>query len=320
MRVTLVDPDGLARNYATGGYMPRTLVTEIRYPTLDDAAGEVAGAPPASSRGPFPVVVFAHGYDVTPDTYAPLLDAWVRAGFVVVAPFFPDENEDEVAALGGPYTEAGFEAQDDKVNEPQDLAYVIDTVAADAARPAAGPAAVLWHLADPSEMVLAGQSDGAEVAGALGYSSSYASLWASLAVKPRLVAVLSGAELGGSYAVPASDPVLLVVQSATDGCNWPQYSTQLYDALGEGGGKWFLELDDSTHLGPYDSESAAGAVVQSASIALFDRAVGRSAAEGRLVADVARSGVASLSDGAEAPPITPLYPDAAEVAAACSPP
>jgi len=67
-------------------------------------------------------VIFAHGYDVTPDTYAALLDAWVEAGFVVVAPVFPDENSMRSPLRGGTNTE------DDIVNEPGDLAFVTTSV------------------------------------------------------------------------------------------------------------------------------------------------------------------------------------------------
>ncbi|NNN09190.1 MAG: chlorophyllase, partial [Acidimicrobiaceae bacterium] len=44
------------------------------------------------------MIVFAHGYDVSPDIYSALLNSWVRAGFVVVAPFFPDEKASAVIA------------------------------------------------------------------------------------------------------------------------------------------------------------------------------------------------------------------------------
>ena len=45
--------------------------------------------PPDATHGPYPLVLFAHGYDVTPDFYAPLLERWAAAGYVVAAPVFP---------------------------------------------------------------------------------------------------------------------------------------------------------------------------------------------------------------------------------------
>jgi dienelactone hydrolase len=320
---TFVNPAGVAVDYATGGTMPRTLLTEIRYPTLTTAPGtdEVAGATPARSYGPFPLVVFAHGYDVVPDNYETLLDAWVRAGFVVLAPLFPDENSREVQALGGPYSRPGSEAEQDLYEEPSDLSFLVDTVVKLAGHASAGPTSVLDGLVDPNELVLAGQSDGAEAVAALEFDSAYSADFAAMAVHPRVVAVLSGAELGPSYdyRAPPAPPLLLVVQSATDQCNVPQASTALYDALPypASAAKWFLELDDSTHLGPYDSDSGAGQVVQATTTHLFELGLGlHGPPAGAIVADVHLSGQAALTTGAAAPAIQPL-PVLAE---ACSPP
>ena len=60
-----------------GRRVPRSLVTVVRYP----AAG-----------GPYPLVVFGHGFTLTPARYARLLRAWAQAGYVVAAPVFPLEN------------------------------------------------------------------------------------------------------------------------------------------------------------------------------------------------------------------------------------
>ena len=49
----------------------------------------VADATPDRQHGPYPLVLFAHGYDVTPDFYRPLLERWAAAGYVVAAPTFP---------------------------------------------------------------------------------------------------------------------------------------------------------------------------------------------------------------------------------------
>lgn len=316
---TLVNPNGTAVDYATGGTMPRTLVTEIRYPTVA-ASGD--GAPPARADGPFPLIVFAHGYAVTPDNYETLLDAWVRAGFVVVAPLFPDENGREVAALGGPDSYAGSRAENDLYEEPSDLAYLVNEISVQAAHPAPAGGGVLYHLVDPSRLVLAGQSDGADAVAALVYDSAYAGDLGEMAVKPRAVGVFSGAEMGPSadYRVPATAPLLVVVQSATDECNFPQLSTQLYDNVGLGAGKWFLELLDSTHLGPYATESAAGHVVQAATAKLFDLVVGRKTPHPAAIVTIADgSGVARLTAGLRAPAIRPFYPQSqAQVAAACA--
>jgi hypothetical protein len=68
---------------------PRPLVTVIRYPAIGSpSAKDVPGAPPARAFGPFGLVVFGHGFAVTPATYFRLLRAWASAGYVVAAPIF----------------------------------------------------------------------------------------------------------------------------------------------------------------------------------------------------------------------------------------
>jgi predicted dienelactone hydrolase len=44
---------------------------------------------PSDGGGPFPLVVFAHGYGVTPSFYASLLPRLAAAGYVVAAPTYP---------------------------------------------------------------------------------------------------------------------------------------------------------------------------------------------------------------------------------------
>jgi dienelactone hydrolase len=44
---------------------------------------------PKNAPGPFPVVIFGHGYGGTPTAYSALLKRWAAAGFVVAAPAFP---------------------------------------------------------------------------------------------------------------------------------------------------------------------------------------------------------------------------------------
>ena len=75
-----------------------------------------------------------------PATYTPLLASWVKAGFVVVAPVFPDENANKLESLGHPTLTESQIAESDVVNEPYDVAYVVGQVEAGAAaRPRAAP-------------------------------------------------------------------------------------------------------------------------------------------------------------------------------------
>ncbi len=78
--------------------------TVIRYPTR--------------ATGPLPLIVFGHGFAVTPAYYFRLLRAWARAGYVVAAPVFPLENAN---APGGPN-------ESDLVNQPRDMSFVITSM------------------------------------------------------------------------------------------------------------------------------------------------------------------------------------------------
>jgi len=272
-RCTFVDHSRSVLNYATTPYRvsssSRVLVTEIRYPTQFRAGGptESVGAAPVPHSGGYPMVVFAHGYDVTPDTYAALLDAWVRAGFIVVAPIFPDESASAVAAQHGANTE------NDLINEPGDLAFVTSAVLR-ASTTETSNCPVAFGLVDHSEIALAGHSDGAEAVGMLAYDHgldpqgvNYASL--RTGIDYRAVIILSGAEdTYQSYAAEASRPDLLVVQSRADQCNPMGHGLLLYDAIHQPN-KWFLELLTAHHLPPFDDTDAAAYGVVSATTVRF---------------------------------------------------
>lgn len=295
----------------------RTLVTEIRYPTRSPHRGAVesVGAWPLRRRGGFPMIVFAHGYNVTPDTYAPLLDAWVRAGFVVAAPFFPDENAFEVAAQHGVNTE------DDLVNEPADLTFVTRQILADSAT--RSPACLVVHgLVRASDLALAGQSDGATVVGMLAYANgrdpqgkSYQALRAGLHY--RAAVVMSGQEDGvDPYGPLAPSPALLVIQSAADQCLPPQEAVKLYDAIGQAD-KWFLELRDAHHLPPFDGvDVPAFRVVVRASTRFFQITLqGARPAAGLTAYGNGSPAVARMFQGASVPAI----PDVSNGSVPCGP-
>jgi hypothetical protein len=250
---SFVDHAATTEDFATQQSVPgRTLVTEIRYPAVGSRApGEHPGAPPAS-RSPRPWLVFAPGFDTSPDTYKTLLDAWVRKGFVVVSPTFPDTNPRTIAA------EHSFaSAEDDIVNEPADVAFVARQALAASAGKAGSVCPSLRGLLDPKALALAGQSDGATVVAALAYGSAYRSLGAGLPVKA--VAAMSGEELfgnGNTYSHKAGDPALLVIQSDSDACNPPQNSV-LLDLYVANPASWFLQLFHVPHLAPYTGAAPA---------------------------------------------------------------
>jgi len=230
---------------------PRALTVILRYPATGAAReGDVPGAPPARGTSPYPLIVFAHGFDVTPATYARLLRAWTRAGFVVAAPVFPLESS---AAPGGP-------DESDLVNEPADISFVISRLLA----AAAAPSGTLSGLIDPARIAVAGQSDGGIAALAAAYGRRTRD--------PRIKAavVLSGAEASGfgGYGFRAGEPPLLAVQGTADTTNLPRNTDEYFRAASRP--KYLLRLLGAGHLPPYTTEAAQLALVERATIAFLD--------------------------------------------------
>ena len=230
----------------------RVLITEIRYPTTrpHPTVTESVGAPPVRQPGGFPMIVFAHGYNVMPDTYAALLDAWVAKGFVVAAPIFPDENPADVSRQHNVNTEI------DMWNEPADLTFVTRQILKDSAALSSG-CPLLNQLVRASALALAGHSDGGTVVGMLTNSSgrdpqgvAFKDLRAGLAYRAAII--MSAQEDGVSpYRASPTSPVLLVVQSAADRCNPAARAVRLYRDVHQSD-KWFLELLRAHHLPPFD--------------------------------------------------------------------
>jgi fermentation-respiration switch protein FrsA (DUF1100 family) len=127
----------------------RTLVTTIWYPAQGSPASgtPVQGATPDRSGGPYPLIVFGHGLDATPQAYEALLSRWAAAGYVVAAPLFPLTNAN---------TPGGVDP-DDVFNQPGDMSYVITSVLETSAQNT-GP---LAGLVAPHEVGVAGHSEGA---------------------------------------------------------------------------------------------------------------------------------------------------------------
>lgn len=265
--VNWFDPYGTLENYQTGAITQgRPERVEIRYPTRlgHPGAAETSWAPPSRGRTPYPVIVFAEGYNVAPDVYAPMLDTWVRAGFVVVSPVFPDTSRAAVAAQHGTQTEA------DEFNQPADVAFVVDQIVAAANGEPISGVGFLKGLINPSALALAGQSDGADTIAALLYNQVYSANLESLAVQPRAVALLSGAEWTRPqdyYAAGTDGPAALVVQSAADACNVPSDSAQLYNLVDSA--KWYQALDTAPHLAPYVGLGNAAPVVDAVTTDFF---------------------------------------------------
>jgi dienelactone hydrolase len=256
---------------------PRPLVTVIRYPAIGDPSRvDGLARPPARSSGPFPLVVFGHGFDSTPAVYARLLQAWARAGYVVAAPTFPLSNAN---APGGA-------DESDIVNQPADMSFVITRILA----ASAADHGILSGLVDPHEIAVSGQSDGGATALATAYDERYLDRRVDAAV------ILSGAEvLPGEYFRDANPP-LLASQGAADVVNLPKYTYDFFHAANTP--KFLLRLLGARHLGPYANEQPQLGVVERVTSAFLDRYLKRSpGSQNRFWRAGDVPGVATLSNG-----------------------
>jgi predicted dienelactone hydrolase len=104
------------------GAPARTLPVVVLYPaTGTPGANTVADAKPARKAGPFPLVVFSHGFTANGPAYQEwLLKGIAEQGYVVAAPTFPLSRGQ---APGGPRLL-------DYVNQPGDVSFVIDRMLA----------------------------------------------------------------------------------------------------------------------------------------------------------------------------------------------
>lgn len=243
----LVDRSRVA-HFRNGTSGPRVLVTYVRQPT--------------EGSGPFPLVVFAHGFALTPHVYRRLLDTWARAGFVVAAPVFPVESAN---APGGP-------DESDLGNEPRDLSFVISRLVA------------LDGQVDGTKIAVAGQSDGAEAALSAAYDRRYRDRRIDAAL------VLSGAALPGFTPPPSGSPPLLAMQGTADPLNVPATTAYYYRLMRRP--KFLVWLLGASHLPPYTTNDRWAGAVGRATTAFLDHYL--RGAPLRPLLTAGRSGVARI--------------------------
>ena len=252
-------------------------MTYVRYPALGPAsAKERHNAPPQRAAEPFPLVVFGHGFTLTPAPYSRLLEAWARAGYVVAAPRFPLEN---AKAPGGP-------DESDLINQPADMSFVISKLLSASSR----PGSQLQGLINPQRIAVSGHSDGGETALAVAYYHGFRD--------PRVgaAAILSGARIPGAtgFSIPPGTPPLLAIQGTADTINPPRFTRSFYDAASPP--KFLLTLFGASHLSPYTDERPQLHIVERVTIAFFDRYLKQKAGPlSRLVRLRTVRGIASLA-------------------------
>ena len=230
LRVLRLVDDSRVAHFENGAVAPRVLLTYVRYP--------------ANAHRALPLVVFAHGFALTPNSYAGLLDAWARAGYVVAAPAFPVERAN---APGGP-------SETDLVNAPGDLRFVVSRLI--------GKSSPLRGLIDATKIAVAGQSDGAEAALSAAYDTRFRDRRIDAAI------ILSGAALPEFTGAPPGSPPLLAVQGTSDPINRPGVTADYFQLMRRP--KFLLWLLGASHLPPYTTRDRWAAVVDRATIAFLD--------------------------------------------------
>jgi dienelactone hydrolase len=215
-----------------GKRVPRSLETTVRYPAMGGAR---------------PLILFAHGFALTPATYSRLLGAWAQAGYVVAAPSFPLENAN---APGGP-------DESDLVNQPRDVSFVTSRLLALTAR----PSGVLEGRIDPGRIAVAGHSDGGVTALAVAYDRRFRDR------RVRAAIVLSGAALPRMGPFPRRGPPLLAVQGTADRINAPETTASFFRLARRP--KFLLWLLGASHLPPYSEQEPQLGIVERATIAFF---------------------------------------------------
>jgi predicted dienelactone hydrolase len=225
-------------------------------------------------RGPFPVVVFAHGLASAPDAYNDLLSGWASAGMIVAAPTFPLSSSNTALTPS------------DMPNQPADVSYTLSAVLALNTTP--GDA--LNGRIDVRHVAAAGHSSGAVTTLAL---------LNSCCRDDRITAavVLAGSTVwfGGDYVIPGVPT--LVVHGATDGTTPLSQGEAVYRSLPAP--KAGVELLHGSHSGPFDDSRDPSFSVVLATTSGFLRWA--------LLAD--DGGVARLRTAADSPGIAVLKAD-----------
>ena len=227
-----------------------------------------------AAPGPHPLVVFSHGYDITPKPYLHLLRHWAAAGFVVAAPYFPLTRSDASAPLD----------ENDVANQPKDVSAVLTQVER-----------VLGNAIDRRHVVIAGHSDG----GATSFGSGFAT--AVRDARWSAVMVFSGDRRRdlGSFGAPGRALPMLLIQSNRDEYNSLAAASKVWAV--PRAPKTYVHLYGAKHLAPFAGACAYRDIVE-ATTTDFLRAWTttdlrkRHVALHQLVRDAQRRGLSGVTD------------------------
>ncbi|MFN8027725.1 MAG: hypothetical protein U0W40_15610 [Acidimicrobiia bacterium] len=227
----------------------RTIPVEFFYPAEGEAGGaSTDGAPADTKNGPYPLILFSHGYAVTPEFYRPLLERWAAAGYVVAAPVYP-------ILSGSP----GGASHTDYEKTFDDAKFVISQVLA---LPKSDP---LGGLVDPDRIGAAGHSDGEVIS----FGEGLLQCCRDTRVKSVLAMAGDLSNANNPHVRNAGVPILHIMETEDEYDPYPhsiQWDRENLDAP-----RWMLSLLGSSHVPPYTQPgNAAFELVSTATIAFFD--------------------------------------------------
>lgn len=204
---------------------------------------------PATGGGPWPLVVFAHGFNTNPAHYDVLLRRWAAAGYVVAAPEFPISGSDP----------PGPAREDDIPQQPGDLSAVVTFLLA--------PRSPFAGRVDPTRVAAAGHSDGGSTIAALALNDAVRD--------PRITSylVLSGAVPFmpfGTYDGANAGP-LMVVQGNHDISNSDGDALGVYVSARLP--RAYLSVIGGSHEGPFLGDGPQPTTVRAATVAWLDLTV-----------------------------------------------
>ena len=223
----------------------RTIKTTIWYPTSVPPT-DAAPHPPAAA-GTYPLIVFAHGYEIDAASYTSLLRDLAVGGYVVAAPDFPGTSTAYPGGANRP----------DSLEQPADISFVITSMLHLAQQP--GP---LQGAINPNAVGVSGQSDGGVTATAAG--------WNTCCRDPRIKAgvIYTGATFAfeGEWFPPGTPPIMFVHATA-DEINPYSASQSMFERAQSP--KYFLTIDGGSHLEVY-VDPPWEPHVAAASVAFYD--------------------------------------------------
>lgn len=237
-----------------------------------ESVAEVGAAPAA---GPFPLLVFAHGFIGQGSSFVALAEQWAREGYVVALPTFP-------------LSRMGVGVLDDYVNQPGDLSFVIDRLTG--SDETGEVPAELEGLVDADRIALGGHSLGAATVFRAGYNEC------CVDDRVKVTVTVAGGPLDagdGGYEDQPDTPMLLI-HGAADAAVDVAIGDSMVDFVQAP--VTYLRFDAGDHVSVFVADE--GELLSDAVLAFLNAHLrGDTTGLDRLPDEVEASGIAELRNG-----------------------